>query len=67
MTALTVGLAGTSFEHWAMYLSISRGMRDSVSASELECPGRYLIVKLKSASSTTQRWAVACNFAEDII
>ena len=39
------------------------GMRDSASASPLSFPGRYLIEKLKSASSLTQRCPMAFSFA----
>ena len=45
--------------------SISHGTLDSVSASPFALPGRYFIVKLKSASSLIQRKPEALSFADD--
>lgn len=45
-----------------MYALKSSGRRDSTSASMLDLPGRYLMLKLKSASSATHRCPTAVFF-----
>ena len=51
--------------HSSMYSMGSNGRRDSTSASMLDIPGRYLMLKLKSASSATHRYPTADNLADD--
>ena len=59
-TVALIQSSSTSSVQMSIYSSIC--ILDSPSASWLEVPCRYLIVKLKSASSATHRWPFAFRF-----